>query len=78
MTERTQLILYVVSATFVLVVFIAALLVHRHGHRPETKAILDAIEGGRQQNSAEHSALQGEQRGQGSALRRILDRFGFL
>lgn len=78
MSERSQVILYIVMATFVIVVFIAVLLIQRHGHKPETKAILDAIEGGRQQQSAEHSAMQYEQKAQGTVLRRILDRFGFI
>jgi hypothetical protein len=77
-TERTQWILYFSIATFLIVVFIALLLVRRHGHTVETAAIRADIEGVRQQNSAEHSALQGEQRSQGNALRRVLERFGFL
>jgi len=44
----------------------------------ESQPILDAIEGVRQQQSAEHSAMQAEQRSQGGLLRQILDRFGFL
>ena len=78
MTERTELILYFSFATFCIVVFIAVLLLKRHGHTVETKVILDAIEGGRQQMDAEHSALQHEQRAQGSVIRKILDRLGFL
>ena len=73
-----RLIIFITFATLVIVIFIATLLVSRHGHSTETTKILDSIEGVRQQNSAEHSALQGEQRAQGNILRRILTRFGFL
>jgi type VI protein secretion system component VasK len=41
-------------------------------------SILEAIEGVRQQQSAEHSAMQAEQRSQGNLLRRLMNRFGFL
>jgi hypothetical protein len=78
LTERTQIIMYLSFATFCVVVFIAVLLVKRQGHTIETQRILDAIEGGRQQMSAENTALQYEQRAQGSVLRKILDRLGFL
>lgn len=42
------------------------------------KGVLDAIEGMRQQNSAEHMGFQHEQQGQARSLAKLLDRFGFL
>jgi hypothetical protein len=77
-TERTQWILLFSIATFVVVVFIAVILLRRHGHTLETDKILTSVEGMRQQNSAEHSAIQGEQRAQGRGLSKLLERFGFL
>jgi hypothetical protein len=61
-TERTQLILFFVVSTFFIVVFIAILLVYRHGRTTETKTILKAIEGTRQQLSVHSDSVLGEMR----------------
>ncbi len=78
MTTREQLILYVCLATFVIVVFIAIILVRRHGHTLETSKIRGDIAGLRQQMDAEHQALQGDLRTTKGWVLRILNRFGFL
>jgi hypothetical protein len=78
MSERSQLILYLAWATLVLVIFIAVLLVRRHGHTTETKKILDAIEGTRQQISVLDQSTQGDMRAIKQWLLKILVRFGFL
>lgn len=62
MTERTQLILFFVVATFFIVVFIAILLMYRQGRSVETKAILGAIEGTRRQLSVHSDSVLGETR----------------
>lgn len=49
----------------------------RTGH-VDGNSVLEAVEGMRQQNSAEHMAFQAEQSGQGRSLGKLLDRFGFL
>lgn len=78
MTERTELILYFSVATFAIVVFIAIVLVRRHGHTVETAAIRDDIKGLRQQWDAEHQALQDDVKTTKGWVARILDRLGFL
>lgn len=85
MTERTQLILYFSVATFVIVVFIAVLLVRRHGHTTETAAIIrkvqqvdDHLEAFRGQKDAEDGALRAELRWIKERVLKIFVRFGFL
>jgi hypothetical protein len=70
MMTREQWILSVCLATFGLVLFIAILLVRRHGHTIEAKAILDAVEG--------EGTVKGEMSHIKGWLAEIRDRFGFL
>ena len=78
MMERTQLILAIVVITLFLVILITVILIRRHGHTTETSAIRSDIEGLRQQNDAEHQAMQSDIRTVKSWTLRILNRFGFL
>lgn len=87
MSDRTQYILWFSVGTFLgtlsLIVFTIWIirLLHRRGESvlpTATADVLKAIEGMRQQNSAEHAAFQWEQRAHGGALRKLLNRFGFL
>jgi hypothetical protein len=77
-SERTQLILFFSGATFFIVVFIAILLVYRHGHTVETKAILKAIEGTRGQIDVLDGTVKGEMGIIKTWLGEVRDRFGFL
>jgi hypothetical protein len=77
-TERTELILYLSFATFCIVVFIAVLLVKRHGHTIETEVIRHDIAGVRQQMSAENGALQDDLKTTKTWVGKLLDRWGFL
>jgi cell division protein FtsL len=78
MMSDTQWTLRLQVAAIVLLVIVVVGLIRWRHHDRSTKEVLDAIEGGRQQQSAEHQALQAEQRAQGGMIRRMLDRLGFL
>lgn len=65
-------------ATLAGVLAILAILIRRHGRTIETKAILDAIKGGRQQWDVEHQSLQADVKTIKGWVLRILNRFGFL
>jgi hypothetical protein len=73
-----MIVLGVSIATLVIVLFIAVLLVRRHGQTLETKSIRDDISGLRQQWDVEHGALRSEVKHATVLLRKILERFGFL
>jgi hypothetical protein len=77
-TERTELILYFSIATFLVVVFIAVLLVKRHGHSIETKRILDAVEGARNQIDVLDGTVKGDMGVIKGWLSEVRERFGFL
>jgi hypothetical protein len=78
MTERAQLTLYLVIAILVVVLFIAVLLIRRHGHTIETAKIRSDIAGMRQQMDVEHGAIQDDLKATKGWMLRILNRFGFL
>jgi ABC-type nickel/cobalt efflux system permease component RcnA len=89
LTERTQLILFFSIATFVIVVFIAVVLIRRHGHTVETHAIRNDIAGARQearehikgmrqQMDNEHQAMNADIKTTKGWMLRMLNRFGFL
>jgi hypothetical protein len=57
--ERTQLLVYIAVTTLIIVIFIACLLVRRHGRTAETAKLLKHMESLRAQNSAEHGQQEG-------------------
>lgn len=77
MMERAQITLVICIITLAIVIVIMVILIRRHGHTTETSAIRSDIEGMRQQNDAEHQAMQSDIRTVKSWTLRILSRFGF-
>lgn len=77
MMERAQITLVICIITLALVIAILLVLLKRHGHTTETSAIRSDIEGMRQQNDAEHQAMQSDIKTTKSWVLRILNRFGF-
>lgn len=80
-THAVAILSFVIMGLIIgLVTLLLVILIYQRKQLPaaDTREILDAIEGGRQQNSAEHMAIQADQKSHGNALKSLLDRFGFL
>ena len=78
MTTREQWILFVGLATLAVTLAILALLVYRGGRSLETKKVLDAIEGTRQQVDTLEQTIAPNLRIILEKVKILLVRFGFL
>lgn len=77
-TNKTDLILAIVCATFFLAFMILAILLLRGGRTLETKKVLDAIDATRNQLGDVDKRIEQDHRFQANWMRRLLRRFGFL
>jgi hypothetical protein len=78
MTTREQWILFVGLVTLAVTLAILALLVYRGGRSLETKEVLDAIEGTRQQVDTLEQTIAPNLRIIREKVKILLVRFGFL
>ena len=78
MTTREQWILFVGLVTLAVTLAILALLVYRGGRSLETKKVLDAIEGTRQQVDTLEQTIAPNLRIIREKVKILLVRFGFL
>lgn len=76
MSDREQLILYVVCASFIMLVFIIVILLYKDP--PDKLAEPGSLEAFRGQNDVEHQTITRLVRDIRNDVSRILDRLGFL